>query len=120
LIPTLLSHEWFRRLSRIVDLYFVLPAGSIAEWPDNMYEPLTVGLYLPLFRHQPWDWKQVSFMVPFGIALSSMYKDGDPSAGNLLRQFWVSSTRIPNLSERMVRNLLQNSTWRRFLRFSPK
>ena len=118
LIPHLLSHEWFRRFSRIVDVYFQIPAGGIPEWPTEMHEPLTIGLYLPLFRHQPWDWKQVPFMVPFGCAMSSMYRKGDPSAGSHLREFWRASSRVTDLSYGLVRNLLQNKSWYRFLHFS--
>jgi hypothetical protein len=45
LIPQLLQPEWSRRFTRVVDFYFVIPAGAIPAWPLNMHEPLTVGLF---------------------------------------------------------------------------
>jgi len=119
IVPHLLSTEWFRRFTRTVDLYFTIPAGGIPEWDDSMYESLTIGLYLPLFRCEPWDWKRVPFVVPLGRSLSAMYQSGDPSAGDILCKFWKSSTGIAFLPKRMVRSMLQSPSWRRFLSFPP-
>jgi hypothetical protein len=57
IVPQLLQNEWRRRFCRIVDFYFVIPAGAIPEWPVAMHKALTVGLYLPLCRYRPWSWK---------------------------------------------------------------
>lgn len=103
LIPQLLSHEWFCRFTLIVDFYFRIPPGSIPEWPENMHEPLTVGFYLPLFRHEPWDWKQVPFVASFRSAMSSMHKA------------WRNSLRVTSMPKGVVRNLLQSRSWRKFL-----
>jgi hypothetical protein len=119
LIPYLLTHEWFRRFSRTVDFYFTIPAGTIPEWPESMHESLTVGIYLPLFRCEPWDWKQVPFVVPFGSSLSAMHKIGDSSTRDILRKFWTAGTGIDSMPKRLVRNMLQNPSWRRFLNLSP-
>ena len=118
LVPSLLRPEWFRRFRRCVDFYFFIPAGSIPAWPASMHEPLTLGLYLPLLRFSPWDWKQVSFLVPFGLALSALYKARDPSAGNLLCEFWAASSWVAGMPERLVRDLLLHPSWRRFLDIS--
>jgi hypothetical protein len=118
LIPALLRPEWFRRFRRCVDFYFFIPAGSIPAWPASMHEPLTLGLYFPLLRFGPWDWKRVKFLVPFGIALSMMYKTGDPSAGNLLCKFWAASSWVAGMPERLVRDLLLHPFWQRFLDIS--
>jgi hypothetical protein len=120
LIPHLLSHEWFRRFSRIVDVYFHIPAGSIPEWPIEMHESLTVGLYLPLFRYQPWDWKRVPFMVPFGNTMSSMHRIGDTSARDILREFWEASSGVTNLPKGLVRQMLQDPSWKRWLHREKK
>jgi hypothetical protein len=120
LVPHLMTHEWFRRFSRIVDVYFHIPAGSIPEWSDVMYESLTVGIYLPLFRHRPWDWKQVPFMVPFGNAMSALHRAGDPSTRDILRQFWEASIGSTSLPKSLVQQLLQDSSWKRFLHICAK
>jgi hypothetical protein len=118
LIPSLLRPEWFRRFRRCADFYFFVPAGSIPAWPASMHEPLTIGIFLPLLRFSPWDWKRVKFLVPFGISLSAMYKAGDPSAGNLLCEFWLASAWVAGMPERLVRDLLLHPSWRRFLDIS--
>ena len=115
LVPNLLRNEWFRRFSRVVDFYLTIPAGSIPEWPATMHESLTVGFYLPILRHQPWDWKRVPFLVPFGASMSKMYKQSDPSTRDHLRQFWASVTKAPSLPQRLVSDLLHDPSWRRFL-----
>jgi hypothetical protein len=52
LVPQLLQYEWRRRFCKIVDVYFVLAAGAIPEWPAHMHESLTVGIFLPLCRYR--------------------------------------------------------------------
>jgi hypothetical protein len=120
LVPHLLQPEWTRRFSRVVDFYFVIPAGAIPEWPDHMHEPLTIGIFLPLLRVKPWCWRNVPFLVPLGRALSGLYKEGDPAAGTLLCKFWHVCGRIAYLPERLVWEVLQAPGWTRFLSLSPK
>jgi hypothetical protein len=118
IIPMLLQHEWFRRFSKTVDFYFIVTPGSIPEWPIDMHKSLTVGIYLPLFRSRPWDWKRVPFLVQFGSALSKMHTVGDPTTRDILRQFWIASSRIDTLPKRLVCDMLQDPSWRRFLHLS--
>jgi hypothetical protein len=48
IIPKSLRPEWFRRFIKIVDLYFFITAGAIEQWPSNIHEGFTIGLYFPL------------------------------------------------------------------------
>jgi hypothetical protein len=118
LVPGLMRPEWFRRFVRTVDVYFVIPAGACPEWPASMHEPLTVGIYLPLFSASPWDWRRVPFLVPFAREMSSMYKAGDPSGRDFLREFWASSGELSEMPGSMVSRVLQGNSWRRFLGIS--
>jgi hypothetical protein len=118
LVPALLQHEWRRRLIRVTDFYFTIPAGSIPEWPIEMFEPLTVAVYLPLFRCRPWDWKRVPFLVPLGITLSQMYKESPASTRPLLRKFWSATKQVSVVRESLLRGMLQDGTWYRFLGLS--
>jgi hypothetical protein len=120
LVPGLMRPEWFRRFVRTVDVSFVLPAGSCPEWTTSMHEPLTVGIYLPLFRASPWDWRRVPFLVPFAREMSGMYKAGDTSGRDLLREFWASSGVISDMPFSMVSRLLQGNSWREFLGISSQ
>jgi hypothetical protein len=119
LVPGLLQHEWGRRLRRVTDVHFTIPAGSIPEWPEEMFEPLMVALYLPLFRCRPWDWKRVPFLVPLGIALSKMHKESPTSAGPILRKFWGASKQVPVVRQSVLCGMLQDGVWYRFLGLSP-
>ena len=115
IVPTLLTPEWGRRFLRIVDIHFTIPAGAIPEWPESMHESLTIGLYFPLLRYNPWDWKRVPFMVPFAIAMSTMYKTSHVEAGDILRKFWRACTGAATMPQRLVSQLLQSTSWRKFL-----
>jgi hypothetical protein len=44
---------WRKLLNKICDLTFTIPIGSDL-WDSPQFEPLLVGLYLPLSRHKPW------------------------------------------------------------------
>ena len=114
-VPRLLRTEWGRRFARITDVSFEIPAGSGDLWPRAMHEPLCVGLYLPLLRFKPWDWRRVPFLVPFGRALSGLFAS-DPAAGSdLLREFWEATFWVASLPEKLVCTLLCDRSWRRFL-----
>ena len=111
IIPNLLTPEWTRRLSKTVDIYFRIPAGSLPGWPDEMHEALTIGLYFPTFRHRPWDWRNVGWMGELGRLLSGMFK-GDPARGrNILHNFWNATSPVGDLSPGMVWRLLSAPSW---------
>ena len=115
LIPNLMMPEWYRRLSKTVDVHFRLPAGALPEWPSCMHESLTVGIYLPVFRHRPWDWKNVGWMGAFGRHLSSMFKEDQARGRYLLYEFWRASHRITHLSPVVVWRVLSAPTWKPLL-----
>jgi hypothetical protein len=115
LIPALLMPEWYRRFSKVVDVFFRIPAGSIPEWPASMHEPLTVGIYLPSFHYEPWDWTRIAWMGNFGRAMSAMFKQGDAHAGDHLREFWEATRAVPAMPTDVVRPVLLNDSWKAFL-----
>ena len=59
IIPVVMQPDLFKRFVKVTDIYFSIPAGYIPKWPTKMHEDLTVDIYFPFFRHQPWDWYQV-------------------------------------------------------------
>jgi hypothetical protein len=113
IIPKYFRPEWFRRFIKIVDLYFFIPAGAIEQWPSNMHEGLTLGLYFPLLRNAPHDWNKVPFMGKLGSTLSELYSSDTARGGNLLRQFWESRAWIATMPPRMVCAFLSSETWHR-------
>lgn len=111
LVPGLMTPEWYRRFSKTVDVFFRVPAGTAGVWPSHMHEPLTVGIFLPTFSVQPWDWKNVTWMGKLGRTLSGLYKTDPARAGNFLSQFWETAISVPGMPPRLVRNLLSRETW---------
>jgi hypothetical protein len=119
LVPRLLKPEWFRRFARLMDCYFVVPAGT-PFWGREMLEPLFVGLYLPLLRYRPWDWSRVPLLVAFGRKMSSMLKEDREDGGDLLRELWLSAIWIQNMPELLVSDLLSDGHYRRLLGVAKK
>ncbi len=61
-IPRLMTFMWRKMLKKISDLVFTIPAGSDI-WPLTHFEPLIVGICLPLSRHPPWKLKGTPMLV---------------------------------------------------------
>jgi hypothetical protein len=121
LIPALLMPEWYRRFSKVIDVFFCKPAGAIPEWPPSMHEPLTVGIFLPSsLGYEPWDWASVPWMGNFGRSLSAMHKQGDARVGNHLREFWEATRAVQALSADVVRSVLLDDSWKAFLGFARR
>jgi hypothetical protein len=62
LIPRLLTAAWCKLLGKVCDLLFTVPLGS-TPWSHTLFEPLIVGLYLPLSRHRPWRLRGTPLLV---------------------------------------------------------
>jgi hypothetical protein len=101
-VPLLLKPEWFRRYVKNVDLYFFIPVDAISQWPTSMHEGLTIGVFLPLLRYNPWEWSNVSFMDKLGSTLSALYRTDAARAEHLLREFWIARTWVASMPQRIV------------------
>jgi hypothetical protein len=53
IVPRLMTYRWQKLLGKICDLVFTVPLGTEA-WTHSNVEPLIVGIYFPLCRHEPW------------------------------------------------------------------
>ena len=117
LVPFLLSPEWFRRFSRLVDVYFFVRPGA-PFWPPGMHEPLLIGFCFPLLRGEPWSWKRASFMVELGRTLSRLHKKDCDAGRNLLQQLWAARHRATGMPRGVVRDLLSREHPHPFLSLS--
>jgi hypothetical protein len=59
--PRLMTAQWRKLLGKICCLIFTVPIGSDI-WSYSHFEPLIVGLYLPLSRHYPWNLRGAPFL----------------------------------------------------------
>ena len=87
-IPRLLyQEEWRSRFQKEVDVWFTLSTGTF--WPHSAFEPLMVGISLPLRRTRPWLLRmERNKVVAVGRNLSEMSKTCHVRFGNNLRQLW--------------------------------
>jgi hypothetical protein len=119
LIPRLLKPEWFRRFARLVDCYFVVPAGA-PFWGREMLEPLFMGLYFPLLKYRSRDWGRVSLLVAFGRKMTSLLKEDWEDGRHLLRQLWLSAIWIKDMPELLVSDLLSDEHYHRLFGVAKK
>jgi hypothetical protein len=71
LIPRLLTSYWWRLLGKTCDLVFTVPLGP-DFWPPSHFEPLIVGLYLPLLPFSPWQFRGTPFLDRLARQLSGL------------------------------------------------
>ena len=111
-----LRPEWFLRFVKIIDLYFFIPASAIEQWPSNIHEGLTIGLYFPLLLNAPYYWNKFPFMGKLGITLSALYRSETARNGNLLHKLFEACAWVAIIPPRMVRTLLSSATWHQLFR----
>jgi hypothetical protein len=119
IVPKRFAPAWFRRFTRTVDFYVSIPAGAVG-WPSEMHESLIIAFYFLSLPHRPWDWKKVPFMVGLAWKVSSLFKNGSPAGWDLLREFWRASCWIQSMPQRVVRDLLSQPHFGRFLGVARK
>ena len=57
IIPRVMTSIWRKRLHKLCDLVFEVPAGKRPFWPASEHEPLIVGLMLRFSLCSPWQIK---------------------------------------------------------------
>ena len=62
IIPVVMQPDRLKGFVKVTFIYLFIPSGSIPECPANMHTPLTISIYYPLLRHQPWYWSQFQLM----------------------------------------------------------
>jgi len=84
--PRLMTHLWRKKLFKLADLVFEIPAGSRPFWPKNMHEPLLVGLILRFIIHPPWQLRRHPRVLEVGRQLRSVWQGEEGLEGSILRQ----------------------------------
>jgi hypothetical protein len=88
-------------------LSFVVDAGN-TFWPSNMFEPLYVGVLFPYTHHRPWclKLKRCPLMVEMGRELCQVCKEGDFTAGPILRKLFKLPRRLARVSASVASGVL--------------
>jgi hypothetical protein len=50
----LMTPRWLKQLYKASDIILEVPAGC-PFWPETMFEPLTIGIFLPFLCSKPWQ-----------------------------------------------------------------
>jgi hypothetical protein len=104
--PRLMAPSWRRQLSKVADVVFEIPAGSISAWDAASHEPLVVGIVFPFLPFRPWQLRGTSKFRTMGRQLCKVWKESEADGRDLLREFWVFSRSLPTLPENLVRKML--------------
>jgi len=105
LIPHLMTPRWRRLFSKVCDFDFVVSPGC-SVWPDNMFEPLWVGIVLPFSIHRPWSFKRASLLVEMGRELREVLKEGVSDGGHILRKLFELPGTVAKMPERVACGVL--------------
>lgn len=104
-IPRLLLPEWRRSLGKAADLVFQINAGT-TFWPEEMFEPLTIGIVFPFLSSKPWQCKHTPKMFYMARRLPKVFQESEVVGRNLLCKLLHQIWSLRSMSERMVRSVL--------------
>lgn len=88
-IPRLMTSKWRKTLGKICDVEIVIPCGT-PVWPAEMYEPLILGISLPLLRScfetGGWRYKRSERVHRLSTSLPGLWEDNFRAIGDSLRK----------------------------------
>ena len=108
--PLLMTPEWRSQLYKSADLIITLPIGN-DYWPDCHHESLTVAIFFPYLRRQPWELKSSPLMGRVARQLHKVLPESSSSGRDLLSQLLILTTKLDKVSIRQLRKLL-SGRWR--------
>ena len=98
--PRLMAPLWRRLFNKACDFTFVVSPGALF-WPDDMFEPLHVGIILPFTLHRPWSFKRAPLLVEMGRDLREVLLKGEGNGGDILRKL----LKLPELVAPMLEHM---------------
>ena len=108
--PLLMTPEWRSQLYKSADLIVTLPVGYDC-WLDCQHESLTVAIFFPYLRRQPWELKSSPLMGRVARQLHKVLPESSSSGRDLLSQLLILTTKLDKVSIRQLRKLL-SGRWR--------
>ena len=103
--PRLMTPNWAKHLNRSADFITVIPPGQ-EFWPENMYEPLILGIYLPFLKHSPWQLKGQPALLGLDKQMRNLWKTNPGAASLVLRKLWSSARDMASMPKKLVRKML--------------
>ena len=118
--PRLMTPYWKKHVHKSADLILEIPPGKIVEWPEEMFEPLTVALYFPFLNRRPWQLRNQPLFLEMGRKMRSLFQENPRSAGSILRKFRVQTRALRDMPEKLVQQVLQGRSTGKFLHGAPR
>jgi hypothetical protein len=84
--PRLMTFAWRKKLRKICDVLFEIPAGARCFWPQQEHEPLLVGLTLCFSPSSPWQFKRTGRVLELDGLLREVWKNKDSDERVILQQ----------------------------------
>ncbi len=106
IVRCVMKSEWGKKFGKEMDLHFEIPAGD-AFWNSTNFEPLSIGILFPLFRHLPWRARKSGLVLDAESTLRGVQKVLDYDRGSVLPELWDATRRIRGMQREMVRKLLR-------------
>ena len=100
--PRLMTQLWRKKLHKLSDLVFEIPAGARAFWPREMHEPLIVGLTFGFARRRPWQLRYSQPVLDLGSQLREVWKDKARCERSVLRKLCDAKRVLDSLPEGVV------------------
>jgi len=104
-VPRLMAPRWRRLFIKACDFTFAVSPGALF-WPNDMFEPLHVGIILPFTKHRPWCFKQAPLLVEMGRDLHEVLAEGKGDGGDILRKLLNLPRIVAPMSEHMACGVL--------------
>ena len=110
IVPHLMAPEWRSQLFKSADLILTLPFSE-DYWPESHHEPLTVAIFFPYLRREPWELKASPLMGRMARELYKVLSESTSAGRDLLSQLFILTSRLDKVSNRQLRKLL-SGRWR--------
>jgi hypothetical protein len=105
-----MTGRWRKTLAKELDFLIEIPAGT-PFWPNEMHEPLTLFVSLPLCRHQPWSLKETPFLESLPREMRKVWDRVPEQGGHLLRELLQQSRKFQSMQKGVVQEMLYRFNW---------
>jgi hypothetical protein len=106
LIPRLMTVYWRKSLNKSCDLVFEVPIETDV-WSNTQFEPLIIGICLPLSRHSLWKLRGTALLDRVGRLLRGLPTSDIRWGRTILQQLLQQTRSLESLHTSMVRDLLR-------------
>jgi hypothetical protein len=105
-VPRLLTTEWLKQIFKAADIVFQVPIGC-PFCPQEMFEPLTIGLCFPFISSPPWQLRRTTKMLAVVRQMRRVFETENLASGSVLRKLLLHCRRLCTMPADVVRRVLR-------------